>query len=84
MSSESRMFERPYEMNGSVMPVTYRAQKTEKVLLGKIPDQKTVSAAVETLKQELNPIDDIRSTAAYRLKVACNLLEEFLKSPQGR
>jgi xanthine dehydrogenase iron-sulfur cluster and FAD-binding subunit A len=34
--------------------------------------------ARETLAREIAPIDDIRSTACYRLRVAQNLLEEFL------
>jgi xanthine dehydrogenase iron-sulfur cluster and FAD-binding subunit A len=29
------------------------------------------------LREEAKPIDDIRSTAEYRKRVACNLLEEF-------
>jgi CO/xanthine dehydrogenase FAD-binding subunit len=33
---------------------------------------------METLAQEIAPIDDIRSTARYRLRVAQNLLGEFL------
>ena len=35
-------------------------------------------AAVEALVSEIAPIDDIRSTALYRARVACNLLREFL------
>jgi CO/xanthine dehydrogenase FAD-binding subunit len=34
--------------------------------------------AKELLAREIAPIDDIRSTARYRLHVAQNLLEEFL------
>jgi xanthine dehydrogenase iron-sulfur cluster and FAD-binding subunit A len=30
------------------------------------------------LLSEAKPIDDIRSTAQYRMRVAANLLEEFL------
>ncbi len=37
-----------------------------------------IAAAKETLAREIAPIDDIRSTARYRLRVAQNLLEEFL------
>jgi xanthine dehydrogenase iron-sulfur cluster and FAD-binding subunit A len=32
------------------------------------------------LSSEITPIDDIRSTALYRRRVAENLLEEFLAS----
>ncbi|OGH55943.1 MAG: hypothetical protein A3G34_01990 [Candidatus Lindowbacteria bacterium RIFCSPLOWO2_12_FULL_62_27] len=67
----------------SVMPFTYRARKTESVLEGRRLEPGAVSLAVETLRTELKPIDDIRSTARYRLKVACNLLEEFLGTTMG-
>jgi xanthine dehydrogenase iron-sulfur cluster and FAD-binding subunit A len=30
--------------------------------------------------REISPIDDIRSTAKYRLQVAMNVLEDFLLS----
>jgi CO/xanthine dehydrogenase FAD-binding subunit len=32
------------------------------------------------LAQEVVPIDDIRSTAQYRLRVAANLLADFLST----
>jgi CO/xanthine dehydrogenase FAD-binding subunit len=31
------------------------------------------------LMSEIDPIDDIRSTAAYRGRVTANLLEDFLR-----
>jgi xanthine dehydrogenase iron-sulfur cluster and FAD-binding subunit A len=52
--------------------------KTEDVLRGVKLTSKTITAAKETLAREISPIDDIRSTARYRLRVAQNLLEEFL------
>ncbi len=67
----------------SVMPYTYRARKTESVLQGRVLDAALKSFAAETLRKELKPIDDIRSTANYRLHVACNLLEEFLAIVTG-
>jgi xanthine dehydrogenase iron-sulfur cluster and FAD-binding subunit A len=33
---------------------------------------------VEALASDIAPIDDIRSTARYRLRVAVNLLHSFL------
>jgi CO/xanthine dehydrogenase FAD-binding subunit len=36
--------------------------------------------AVNTLATDIAPIDDVRSTAAYRLRVAQNLLADFLDS----
>ena len=40
----------------------------------------TLRAARAALATESRPIDDIRSTAAYRTAVAANLLEDFLRS----
>lgn len=63
---------------GSVAPVVVRCLLTEKLLRGKRLDEETISAARATLEKEISPIDDIRSTANYRLQVAGNLLEDFL------
>jgi CO/xanthine dehydrogenase FAD-binding subunit len=63
---------------GSVAPVVLRAVKTEMALQGGRITPSAVASAVETLRQEIAPIDDIRSTARYRLRVAQNLLAEFL------
>ena len=63
---------------GSVAPIVTRAVKTEDALRDGPVTPATIAAARETLSQEITPIDDMRSTARYRLRVAQNLLEEFL------
>lgn len=63
---------------GSVAPTVVRARAAEAILRGRTPDAQTIAAAREALAKDISPIDDIRSTADYRLKVAGNLLEEFL------
>jgi CO/xanthine dehydrogenase FAD-binding subunit len=63
---------------GSVAPIVMRAVKTESALRGGPVTPGTIATARDTLAQEITPIDDIRSTARYRLLVAQNLLEEFL------
>jgi CO/xanthine dehydrogenase FAD-binding subunit len=63
---------------GSVAPLVLRAVKTEDELRGRSVTPTVIAEAFETLGQEIAPIDDIRSTARYRLRVAQNLLEEFL------
>jgi CO/xanthine dehydrogenase FAD-binding subunit len=65
---------------GSVAPKVLRATETEKILRGEKPGPTTLRAAQETLAREIAPIDDIRSTARYRLRVAQNLLAEFCES----
>lgn len=63
---------------GSVAPVPVRVAQTEASLRGRVLDAATINEACAMLVAELKPIDDIRSTAAYRVQVASNLLREFL------
>ena len=63
---------------GSVAPIVLRAVKTEDALCGGNVTPAVIAAAKESLAQEIAPIDDIRSTARYRLRVAQNLLAEFV------
>ncbi|MDH5234673.1 MAG: FAD binding domain-containing protein, partial [Gemmatimonadota bacterium] len=58
---------------GSVAATVVRARETERALAaGASPDE-----AVRVLEGEIAPIDDVRSTAAYRRRVAGNLLRRF-------
>jgi CO/xanthine dehydrogenase FAD-binding subunit len=57
-----------------------RCSAAEATLLNKPIADTTIRAARAALASEAKPIDDIRSTAKYRAAVACNLLEEFLRS----
>jgi len=63
---------------GSVAPLVLRAVRTEDALRGARLTPTVTAMALETLAKEISPIDDIRSTSRYRLRVAQNLLEEFL------
>ncbi len=65
---------------GSVAPTVIRARKTEDALRGRSIDTSTIAAARRALISDIAPIDDVRSTARYRLNVAQNLLCEFLES----
>jgi CO/xanthine dehydrogenase FAD-binding subunit len=64
---------------GSVAPVPVRASKTEAVLKNRKIDMAAIKDSRAELAAELTPIDDMRSTAEYRLRVGANLLEEFLR-----
>jgi CO/xanthine dehydrogenase FAD-binding subunit len=63
---------------GSVGPIVVRCKRTEDVLKDRKVDAALVSAARAELAREIKPIDDVRSTAKYRLQVAMNVLEDFL------
>jgi CO/xanthine dehydrogenase FAD-binding subunit len=55
-----------------------RLYQAEAALIGQPITKETIAAARSALLAEAQPIDDIRSTADYRIRVAANLLEEFL------
>jgi CO/xanthine dehydrogenase FAD-binding subunit len=65
---------------GSVAPTVVRAARAEAALTGATHGRDTIGAAVDALRRDITPIDDIRSTAAYRTTVAANLLRDFLTS----
>lgn len=58
---------------GSVAATVVRLRRTEAVLAG----GGTLEEAQATLRAEIAPIDDIRSTADYRRNVSANLLADF-------
>lgn len=63
---------------GSVAPTPIRCLAAEAELLGRSISPQTLACAQEALSHEIKPIDDVRSTALYRARVARNLLAEFL------
>jgi len=65
--------ERPRIALGSVAPTVVRARRTEDALAAGA----TLAEAQRILREEITPIDDIRSTAAYRREVAARLLAQF-------
>jgi CO/xanthine dehydrogenase FAD-binding subunit len=63
---------------GSVAPIVLRCTQTEDALRGEKANIDTIKLGCAILEKEISPIDDIRSTADYRLQVAKNLLADFL------
>src|SRR5262249_12722212 len=68
---------------GSVAPVPLRLRETERLVIGKAITPELASDAQKRAASEIRPIDDIRSTAAYRSAVVGNLLIEFLRGLRG-
>ncbi|MBA2688953.1 MAG: FAD binding domain-containing protein [Gemmatimonadaceae bacterium] len=60
---------------GSVGPTVVRVPNTEKALASGA----SIDEAVNILSTEIKPIDDVRSTGDYRMRVAANLLRWFWK-----
>jgi CO/xanthine dehydrogenase FAD-binding subunit len=68
---------------GSVAPTPIRARQTESVLEGAAPRSQTADHAASTLAGEIQPIDDVRSTADYRRVVSARVLHRLLREAGG-
>jgi CO/xanthine dehydrogenase FAD-binding subunit len=68
---------------GSVAPTPRRARQTEEVLEGAAPRETVADHAAGVLAEELQPIDDVRSTADYRRSVSARVLHRLLREEGG-
>lgn len=68
---------------GSMAATTVRARAAEAALEGNQPGRDVADAAVAALTGELDPIDDVRSTADYRRTVAGRVLHRLLRDAGG-
>jgi carbon-monoxide dehydrogenase medium subunit len=68
---------------GSVAATPIRATETERVLEGAAPRETTADHAAATLAREIQPIDDVRSTADYRRVVSARVLHRMLREAGG-
>jgi len=62
-----------------VAPMPIRATGTEGILLGQPVTELPFEAAHQALQADISPIDDLRSSARFRRRVAGNLLLEMLR-----
>jgi xanthine dehydrogenase small subunit len=63
---------------GSMAPTPRRLREAESYLVGRRLAADTARQAAALLAEDVAPIDDVRSTASYRLATAQRLLEGFL------
>ncbi|MCI0583950.1 MAG: FAD binding domain-containing protein [Chloroflexi bacterium] len=68
---------------GSVAATPIRAAGAEAALEGARPTPEAADAAAEALAAELEPIDDVRSTADYRRMVAARILHRIVRDAGG-
>jgi CO/xanthine dehydrogenase FAD-binding subunit len=68
---------------GSVAAVPVRARATEAALDGQQPVRGMADAAVSALEAEIQPIDDVRSSADYRRLVAGRVLRRLVREEGG-
>jgi xanthine dehydrogenase small subunit len=59
---------------GGMAAIPKRARAAEAALLGRPWTEATVAAGAAALAEDFQPITDMRASAAYRLRVAQNLL----------
>jgi xanthine dehydrogenase small subunit len=62
---------------GGMAATVARAQAAEAALLGQPWNAATLAAAQAALGTDFTPLDDMRASAGYRLRVARNLLQRF-------
>ncbi len=68
---------------GGMAAVPARALETERVLAGRTWSEDTVRDAGRAVVRDFTPIDDQRASAAYRLRVAANLLIRLYRNVTG-
>jgi CO/xanthine dehydrogenase FAD-binding subunit len=68
---------------GSVAPTPVRVTAAETALEGRPRDLESVEAAVDALGAAIHPIDDVRSTAAYRREAARRVVRRLLADAAG-
>ena len=62
---------------GGLAATARRAPATEAALIGQPWNEATLRQAQAALRQDFQPLTDLRASADYRLRVAANLLERF-------
>ncbi len=68
---------------GGVAATPVRARMTEAALRDQPWSRQTLEQAIKTLREEFEPISDMRASAAYRRQVLGNLLERLWLQTQG-
>ena len=68
---------------GSVAATPVRAPRTAAALEGASPTAETADRAADALRDEIQPIDDVRSTADYRREVAARVLHRLIRDEGG-
>ncbi len=64
---------------GSVGPTPLLARHVMADLVGRPADPSVAALAVAALAKDIAPIDDLRSTRGYRMRVAENLVTAFVR-----
>ncbi len=68
---------------GSVAPVPLRLGRTEALLRGAKIDERAAARAAACAREEVKPIDDVRSSAAYRAWALGRMVEALVLQAAG-
>ena len=68
---------------GGMAAIPKRATHLEQALLGQVWNEAAVTRALPVLAEDFAPIDDMRASAQYRLRVAGNLLRKFMRTQRS-
>ncbi|MCU4182280.1 xanthine dehydrogenase small subunit [Bosea sp. BH3] len=63
---------------GGMAGIPKRAKAAEAALISQPWGEEAVAAAISALPRDFTPLDDMRASAQYRLRIAGNLLRRFL------
>lgn len=69
---------------GSVSPIAMRARRSEQLLEGSTAGTDMLEELVDTVRDEIDPIDDWRATAVYRRHIVGILARRAVESLLGR
>ncbi|MDI7260059.1 MAG: xanthine dehydrogenase family protein subunit M [Thermodesulfobacteriota bacterium] len=64
---------------GAVAPTPIRAYRTEELLLNRKVTEELIDSCCERIKEEINPITDIRASADYRRAMTSVLLKRLIR-----
>jgi CO/xanthine dehydrogenase FAD-binding subunit len=84
LSADGRVNEIKVVAGGGIGEVPVRCFESEKMLLGKVPDEATITACAEAAKAEVDPINDHRASSAYRKQMIKVLVERNVKLALSR
>ncbi|MFZ1342907.1 xanthine dehydrogenase small subunit [Thiothrix eikelboomii] len=69
---------------GGMAAIPKRATYTEQALLGQVWNADCLEQAIPALRQDFQPLTDLRASADYRTLVAANLLRKFFMQVEGQ
>ena len=83
VTGEDGAWHNPRLALGSVAATPVRSLPTEAILEGRHPIRATADEAVAALEADIQPIDDVRSSAEYRQLVAGRVLRRLIREEGG-